>query len=101
MFVHSVFFWMKPGVTLADRQQMISDSAEYLAKIPTVRHLFAGRPTKTSREVVDTTYDIAITTVLDDQAGYVIYQDHPLHIDFLKRNKQHWHRVKVYDFTTI
>jgi hypothetical protein len=100
MFVHTVFFWMNPGVTDADRQQLSTDCLELLGRAPTVRHIHAGRPAGTPREVVDNSYDVGLTVVLDDKAGHDIYQVHPLHLDFIKRNKPNWARVQVYDFVT-
>jgi hypothetical protein len=36
--------------------------------------------------------------VLDDVAGHDEYQVHPLHLEFIARNKAHWKRVQIYDF---
>ncbi len=99
MFIHVVYFWMKPGSTDAARQQLVADSKEYLGKIPTVRHLWVGRPAMTPREVVDNSYDVGLCVVLDDSAGHDVYQVHELHKEFIARNKEHWDRVQIYDFT--
>src|SRR3954462_14561876 len=85
MFIHTVFFWMKPGTSDAARQQLVADAREYLGKIPTVRHLWAGRPAMTPRDVVDNSYDVGLCVVLDDSAGLDLYQEHPLHKEFLAR----------------
>ena len=98
MFVHYVLFWMKEGSTEAQRKQLVADCKEYLGKIPTVRHLWAGRPAMTPREVVDNSYDVGLCVVLDDSPGHDVYQTHPLHKDFIARNKERWKRVQVYDF---
>lgn len=98
MFIHTVYFWLKPGTTPAARQQLSSDCREYLGKIPTVRHLWAGAPAMTPRDVVDNSYGVGLTVVLDDSAGHDLYQEHPLHKEFIARNKLHWARVQVYDF---
>lgn len=98
MFVHTVFFWMKPGVSDTDRQQLIRDCGEFLAKVPTVKEIRVGRPAQTQREVVDNSYDVGLTVILADKAGHDIYQEHPLHLEFIKRNKQNWARVQVYDY---
>ena len=100
MFVHTVFFWMKPGVTDVQRKKLVADCLEFLGKVPTVRQIWAGRPAQTPREVVDNSYDVGLTVVLDDKAGHDVYQEHPLHIDFIKRNKFTWERVQVYDYLT-
>ena len=58
----------------------------------------AGRPAMTPRDVVDNSYDVGLCVVLDDAAGHDVYQDHPLHKEFIARNKPNWKRVQVYDF---
>lgn len=98
MFVHTVFFWTNPGVGDADRKQLLDDCVHYLGKCPTVRQIWAGPPARTPREVVDNSYDVGLTVVFDDKAGHDAYQEDPSHLDFIRRNKQHWKRVQIYDF---
>ncbi len=98
MFIHTVYFWTKPGTPDAARDQLMQDCHVLLAKIPTVRHLWAGVPAQTPREVVDNSYAVGLTVVLDDSAGHDIYQTHDLHLQFIARNKPHWQRVQIYDF---
>ena len=98
MFIHTVYFWLKPGTPAAARQQLIDDCVAYLGKVPTVRQLFAGVPANTPREVVDNSYGVGLTVVLDDVAGHDVYQEHPLHKEFIARNKEHWQRVQIYDY---
>ena len=100
MFIHTVYFWLKSGTTPAAQRQIVSDCREYLGKIPTVRHLWAGLPAMTPRDVVDNSYGVGLAVVLDDVAGHDAYQEHPLHKEFIARNKMHWERVQVYDFKT-
>jgi hypothetical protein len=52
----------------------------------------------TPRQVVDNSYHAALTIVLDDAAGHDAYQEHPLHKDFVARNKANFDRIQVYDF---
>jgi len=98
MFVHSVYFWVKPGTPAAAVEQLKADCQALLIRIPTVRHLWAGKPTMTPRDVVDNSYTIGLTVILDDSAGHDVYQAHALHLEFIARNKMHWSRVQVYDF---
>lgn len=98
MFIHTVYFWLKNGTSAAAQRQLAEDCRELLGKIPTVRHLWAGKPAMTPREVVDNSYGVGLTVVLDDAAGHDVYQEHPLHKEFIERNKAHWARVQVYDF---
>jgi hypothetical protein len=98
MFTHMVFFWMKEGAPPAEREGVIKSCNELLAKIPTVKHLWAGKPAMTPRDVVDNSYDVGLCVVMDDRAGHDVYQNHPLHTEFINRHKLHWQRVRVYDF---
>ena len=98
MFIHTVYFWLKPESGEAAHRQLVADCNEYLSKIPTVRHLWSGVPAMTPREVVDNSYSVGLTVVLDDSAGHDVYQEHALHKEFIARNKAHWVRVQVYDF---
>ena len=98
MFIHVVYFWMKPGTSDAQRAQTVADAKSYLSKIPTVRHLWTGRPAMTPRDVVDNSYDVGLCVILDDPAGHDVYQEHELHLEFIGRNKESWTRVQVDDF---
>ena len=98
MLIHTVYFWLKPAATEAHRKQLIHDCQKYLGKIPAVRQLWAGVPAMTPRDVVDNSYAVGLTVVLEDVAGHDVYQAHPLHKEFIQRNQAHWARVQVYDF---
>jgi hypothetical protein len=97
MFIHTVYFWLKPGTAESAREQLARECREYLGKIPGVRRLWAGVPAGTPREVVDNSYAVGLTVVLDDRKGHDAYQVHPLHLEFIARNKEHWAKVQVYD----
>jgi hypothetical protein len=100
MFVHTVYFWLRPDATVAERDQLINDCRELLGEIPAVVSIWAGVPAMTPRDVVDNSYGVGLTVVLEDSTGHDVYQEHPLHKDFIARNKQTWTRVQIYDFVT-
>jgi len=100
MFIHTVYFWLNPNTPSAARDQLVRDCREYLGKVPSVRQLLVGVPAMTPREVVDNSYGVGLTVVLEDSAGHDVYQEHPLHKDFIARNKEHWARVQIYDYLT-
>ncbi len=100
MFLHTVYFWFNEGVTDAQRDACIADCYEYLGKVPTVRHLWAGQPANTPRDVVDGSIGAGLTVVLDDRAAHDVYQQHDLHKQFIERNGDLWARVQVYDHVT-
>lgn len=98
MFVHAVFFWMKPDAPAAHQEQLLADCHTLLAKVPGLTFFDAGRPAMTPREVVDNSYHVGLITVFADKGGHDVYQTHPLHLEFIERNKANWDRVKIYDF---
>lgn len=98
MFIHTVYFYMQPDTPAEALEQLAADCREYLASIPTVRQLWAGPPAGTPRDVVDNSYGVGLTVIMDDAAGHEVYAVHPRHLEFIARNKAHWARVQVYDF---
>lgn len=52
----------------------------------------------TPREIVDNSYDVGLCVVLENAAAHDVYQQHPLHLQFIARNKAAWQRIQVYDF---
>ena len=100
MFVHTVYFWISEGATPAAREQLVGDCRDLLGRVPAVRQLFVGRPANTPREVVDNSYGVGLTVVLDDAAAHDAYQVHELHLQFVARNKATWSRVQIYDYLT-
>jgi hypothetical protein len=69
-----------------------------LANIPSVRGVHFGVPASTEkREVVDNSYSASEILFFDDTAGQKIYQDHPIHKQFVTDCSHLWERVVVYD----
>jgi hypothetical protein len=98
MFVHTVYFWIKPNTPAAAIEQLVKDCREILVRIPTVRELYAGRPMGATRDVVDASFAVGLTVLFDDAKGHDTYQVHEIHKEFIERNKAHWSRVQVYDY---
>ncbi|MEI6233036.1 MAG: Dabb family protein [Planctomycetota bacterium] len=98
MFIHTVYFWLKEGTPAAAKDKLIADCYKFLKAIPTTKQIWAGAPAMTPRDVVDNSYAVGLTVILDDDAGHDVYQTHPLHLEFIAENKPHWQRVQVYDF---
>ena len=98
MLVHTVFFWMKKNAPKSAPKQTIQDALKYL-NTPTVKHLWAGAPSKTApRDVINSTYDVGLTVTFDSVADHDAYQEAASHQVFIKRNKKNWLRVEVFDF---
>ena len=95
--LHHVFFWLKNPQSEADKQQLIS-GLKTLSGIPAIRQIHVGVIASTEkREVVDTSWDVSELMFFDDEAGQKIYQDHPIHQDFVKNCSHLWKKVLVYD----
>ncbi len=96
MFVHCVYFWLKPGISAAD-EALFVERAKALTTLPSVKHGWFGKPAATDRPVIDRSYSYGLTVVFDDEAGHDAYQVHPVHDAF--RELHHlWTAVKIYDF---
>ena len=98
MFIHTVYFWLSDAADENVKKRMLADCTELLSKIPGVRHVWAGVPAMTPRDVCDNSYTIGLCVALDDSKTQDAYQVHPLHKEFGARYKQYWKRVQVYDF---
>jgi hypothetical protein len=97
MLVHQVRFYLRSDLS-PERQAAMRAGLESLVGVPSVRHLFVGKPAPVApRPVIDTEYGLALTVVFDDVAGHDAYQVHPLHLKFVSDNKDCWTRVAVVD----
>ena len=96
MFVHSVYFWLKPDISDSDAAQfwrMVSA----LTTIPSVKHGWTGKPADTDREIIDRSYTCALVLVFDDDKGQDAYQVHPVHDAFRKECGSFWSKIVIYD----
>jgi Stress responsive A/B Barrel Domain len=98
MLTHIVLFWLNENAPPNERESTLADCDELLKRVPTVREIHTGKPIGSSRPVVDSTYDIGLCVMFNDRAGHDVYQDHPLHQQFLAKHRQHWKKVVIYDF---
>ena len=97
MLVHSVFFKFNPDVT-PEQIEGVAEMARGLGKIETVKELYVGSPAPVpERPVCRNDYELAITALFDSVADHNIYQDHPLHVEYVTTNKPLWERVEVFD----
>jgi hypothetical protein len=99
--VHHVFFWLKNPDSTADRDKLV-EGLKTLAGIPIIRELHVGTLAPTEkRDVVDASWQVSELMFFDnvhDQAGY---QQHPLHLDFVKNYSHLWAKVVVYDAMNV
>ena len=97
MLVHSVYFWLKPETTAAQRAEFRA-GLESLRGVRPVDALYIGAPAAIAeRPVVDRSYTFALTAIFKDIAAHDAYQVDPLHKAFLDKFRALWTRVQVYD----
>ncbi len=98
-YVHVVCFTLNPGTPDDRLRAQIADADALLAGIPTVRMVRSGpRDRAMQRPVSVTDFDIGLAVIFDDKAGYEVYADHPLHVEYVNRHKEGWAKVSVIDF---
>jgi stress responsive alpha/beta barrel protein len=99
--VHHVFFWLKNPTSPEDVARLLKGLAT-LSKIESVRGAHFGVPASTEkRDVVDNSYSASEILFFDDTAGQKIYQDHPIHQQFVTDCSHLWERVVVYDAISV
>lgn len=97
-FIHTAYFWLKEGVTEAEKDAFIQDS-KGLANIETVLAFYDGEPAPTNRDVVENTYDYAIVFHFADLEAQEFYQGAPLHKALIEKHEHLWEKVMVTDIT--
>ena len=99
--VHHVFFWLKNPNSKEDLDKLLA-GLQTLKKIETVRAIHIGVTAKTEqRSVVDASFSASELLFFDDLAGQKTYQDHPIHLEFIKNCSALWDKVIVYDSLDI
>lgn len=97
MLVHTVFFWLKKDLD-ADRIAQFHSAVESLKGIDSAQAVYVGTPARTpERPVVDTSYDVCLTVILEDIAAHDAYQADPIHQAFVDDYKGFWESVRIYD----
>ena len=97
MLVHSVYFWLKPELTAAQRADF-RRGVETLIAIKAAKQVFVGAPAATpKRPVIDDSYSIALTVLCKDLAAQDAYQVDPIHLKFVADFKTFWTRIQIYD----
>ncbi|MDR3711681.1 MAG: Dabb family protein [Puia sp.] len=94
---HHVFFWLKNPGSIEDRDKLV-EGVKTLAKIETIREIHVGVLAATEkRDVVDASWQVSELMFFSDVEGQRTYQDHPVHLDFIKNYGHLWQKVIVYD----
>jgi hypothetical protein len=97
MLVHSVYFWLKPELTAAQRDEF-RRGVEALAAIKGVEKVYVGATAPVAeRPVVDRSFAVGLTVICRDVAAHNAYQVDPIHVAFGEKFRPWWARVQVYD----
>jgi hypothetical protein len=96
VFVHSVYFWLKPTISESDLEKF-KRGLDDLKSIESVRHAYTGVPAKTERPIIERGYSYGLILVFDDMKGHDLYQDHELHERFRQECGGFWSKVVIYD----
>jgi hypothetical protein len=99
MFIHSVYFWLKPDLTDADRA-VFWTGVYSLTTIQSVRQGYVGTPAATDRPIIDRSYSCALLILCEDEAGHEAYQVDPIHDKFRNECGTFWSKVLIYDAVT-
>jgi len=98
MFIHAVYFWLKPDLTDAQRAEFVQ-RGQALTTLASVHSGWFGTPADTDRPVIDRSYSYGLVVVLEDSAAHDAYQVDPIH-DAFRELAPMWTAVKIYDFET-
>ncbi|GAA3655674.1 Dabb family protein [Flavivirga jejuensis] len=99
--VHHVFFWLKNPDSLEDKQLLIN-GIKTLKTIEQVEDIHIGIPASTeNRDVVDNSYSVTEMLIFANEADEATYQNHPIHLDFVKNHQHLWDKVLVYDSRSV
>jgi hypothetical protein len=98
MFSHVVIFWTDPKKVNA-AEELLAGAKKYLGGIPGILHFHIGKMVPSHRPVVDQSYQVALNVVFTDKQAQDVYQEHPLHLEFVEKSfKPNCVKVVVYDF---
>jgi Stress responsive A/B Barrel Domain len=96
MFIHAVYFWLRPDLT-ADQQAQFHAGVQALITIETIQQAYVGTPAPTDRPVIERGYSAALIVIFADQSAHDHYQVHPIHDQFREQCSTLWEKVLIYD----
>ncbi|WP_018984862.1 Dabb family protein [Salinimonas chungwhensis] len=95
--VHMVYFWLKNPNSVSDQQSLIK-GLNNLREIKHIQALHVGVPAATtSRDVIDSSYQVSEMMMFNSVDQQNAYQNHPLHKKFVEDYSHLWKKVVVYD----
>lgn len=99
MFVHAVYFWLREGLSSAERNRFVA-GLRSLRGIDGVVQGYIGVPAPTDRPVIERGYSWSLVLVFANQADHDAYQVDPVHDTFRSQCSPYWTTVRIYDSVT-
>ena len=95
--IHSVYFWLKKGLTTSERKEFLK-FFQALKDIPVAKTLTFGKPAPTTtRDVTDNTFDYNLIITFEKLEDINVYETHPEHLKAAEKYSRYWERVQVRD----
>ena len=95
-FLHTVYFWLTDP-TPGNRELFLDQLQPFIRGVKEIRTWHIGTPAGTDREVIDSSYSYCLSVSFNSKKEHDIYQEHPLHKQFIENAAHLWERVVVYD----
>jgi hypothetical protein len=96
--VHVVVLKLKSDSSAGEAQSVIDDTYAQLAKIKTVRGVWAGKPAAKPTPGAASDYTVALVFVFDNTDGLKSYLNDAAHTKFADKHLKKWEAPLVYDF---
>lgn len=101
MLQHTVFFYLHEDVTQEEREQF-EKGLKTLLSIEEIYNYELGTPAATEeRDVTDHSFGYVIYSWFETLEDYEVYEEHPVHLEFIDTYNHLWAEVKVYDSDII
>jgi hypothetical protein len=95
--IHHVFFWLKNPSSKEDLERLLK-GLNSLKSIDVIKDIYIGVPAATEkRPVINDSYSASELLIFDNLEAQRIYQEHPVHQQFIADCSSLWERVVVYD----
>lgn len=96
MIVHQVFFWLKNP---KENLQSVLEGCKKIGTLSSALSFQVGTPAATpKRPIIDDSYHIALTVNFRNLEAHDLYQEDPLHHEFIAEHSEKWEKVRIYDF---
>ena len=94
---HIVLFWLKDSGSPVHRQKIIETSLS-LSNIPGVLNVSKGEVIISEREIVDDSFDVAITVTFANTDDMNTYLKHTIHNDVVEKIMPLVEKIVIFDY---